>query len=85
MLGCEEKNLGGGLPPAKFFSNKAIERLFNLLNTFPPKQRMYLVSTVVYLDHQYVKNICEISLQRNQYLGNTCKALHIKRYHQLGT
>ena len=31
MLGCEEKNLGRGLPPAKFFSNKAIERLFNLL------------------------------------------------------
>ena len=31
MLGCEEEDLGRGLPPAKFFSNKAIERLFNLL------------------------------------------------------
>ena len=66
MLGCEEKNLGGGLPPAKFFSNKAIERLFNLLNTFPPKQHMYLVSTVVYLGHQYVKNICMCNISAEE-------------------
>ena len=27
--GIQEKTLGGGLPPIKFFSNKATERLFN--------------------------------------------------------
>ena len=31
MFGCEEQNLERVLPPTKFVSNKATERLFNLL------------------------------------------------------
>ena len=34
MLGCEEKNFGKVLPPTKFFSKKATEKLFNLLEHF---------------------------------------------------
>ena len=46
MLGCEEKTHGRVLPPTKFFSNKATERLFNLFEHLSTKQMGH---AVVYL------------------------------------
>ena len=43
MLGCEEKTLGRELPPIKFFSKKATERLFNYVATYMASKMPYAV------------------------------------------
>ena len=43
ILGCEEKNFGRVLPPTKFFSKKATEKLFNLLEHFNIQANHFVV------------------------------------------